>query len=108
MCQKARIIVHEPNLGNSAPSESSHGGTNTTRSMFRKAGGELDVMQIQRLLEKNPELGVVVSYQAPIASADKARAGGCDRARRSTLDAHVNSPKAPDALTPVAHLTHTH
>lgn len=65
VCQKARIIVHEPNLGNSAPSESSHGGTatgtGTSKSIFRKAGGELDIMQVQRLLEKNPDMGIVVS-----------------------------------------------
>jgi hypothetical protein len=31
--------------------------------MFRRAGGELDVMQVQRVLEKNPELEAVVSYE---------------------------------------------
>lgn len=29
--------------------------------MFRKPGGELDVMQVQRVLEKNAELELVVS-----------------------------------------------
>jgi hypothetical protein len=80
VCQKARIIVHEPNLANSAPSESSHGGTNTTRSMFRKPGGELDVMQVQRVLEKNAELELVVSCPNLVIWRRKLtiRDGGCD------------------------------
>jgi hypothetical protein len=33
--------------------------------MFRKPGGELDVMQVQRVLEKNAELELVVSSPNP-------------------------------------------
>lgn len=66
VCQKARIIVHEP--GSSvAPSESSGGRgprsdsgmTTTTALRARNAG--VDVMQIQRVLMRNPELANVVS-----------------------------------------------
>jgi hypothetical protein len=31
--------------------------------MFRRPGGDLDVMQVQRVLEKNAELELVVSFQ---------------------------------------------
>lgn len=73
MCQKARIIVHEP--GSSvAPSESSGGRprsesgmTTTTALRARNAG--VDVMQIQRVLMRNPELANVVSCRD--------RSGGC-------------------------------
>jgi hypothetical protein len=49
--------------------------------MFRKPGGELDVMQVQRVLEKNSELELVVSSPThPIIWRRKLtiRDGGCD------------------------------
>lgn len=85
MCQKARIVVHEPGT-TTAPSESSFGRgqpvsrgggrggyaasregsgggrsdvTGTTALRARNAG--VDVMQIQKVLEKNPDLADVVS-----------------------------------------------
>jgi hypothetical protein len=65
VCQKARIIVHEP-TGNTtiAPSESSAGNTNRSGRRERQGVGECDVMQVQRVLEKNPDLKSVVSQLA--------------------------------------------
>jgi hypothetical protein len=50
--------------------------------MFRKPGGELDVMQVQRVLEKNAELELVVSFphtSTPESRKLMKRDGGCDR-----------------------------
>lgn len=78
VCQKARIVVHDPtattaasesSFGRSvnrrpnhpvAPSRAGSSGTGTTDLRARNAG--VDVMQIQKVLEKNPELADVVSY----------------------------------------------
>jgi hypothetical protein len=47
--------------------------------MFRKPGGELDVMQVQRVLEKNAELELVVSCpDIVIWRKLMSRDGGCD------------------------------
>nr|XP_018267308.1 uncharacterized protein I303_01293 [Kwoniella dejecticola CBS 10117]OBR89466.1 hypothetical protein I303_01293 [Kwoniella dejecticola CBS 10117] len=56
VCQKARIIVHDPEASE-APSVSSAGRSDTTRS--RKTGFNIDVMQVQRLLQRNDELAEV-------------------------------------------------
>jgi hypothetical protein len=49
--------------------------------MFRKPGGELDVMQVQRVLEKNAELELVVSSPTLLIiwrTKLTIRDGGCD------------------------------
>jgi hypothetical protein len=55
--------------------------------MFRRPGGELDVMQVQRVLEKNKELELVVS-SLPLVPRDEKlmnRGGGCDRTNDQEL-----------------------
>jgi hypothetical protein len=76
VCQKARLIVNDPSAGTSfAPSESSFGNrdTNTRASQagYSRAGSGgqsatrgargLDVMQVQKIMARNPELADVVS-----------------------------------------------
>lgn len=39
--------------------------------MFRRPGGDLDVMQVQRVLEKNAELELVVSFLPRLLTANK-------------------------------------
>ena len=39
--------------------------------MFRRPGGDLDVMQVQRVLEKNAELELVVSFLPLVMTANK-------------------------------------
>jgi hypothetical protein len=55
--------------------------------MFRKPGGELDVMQVQRVLEKNAELELVVSSSSLAVRRRKLmkRDGGCNRPPRKNL-----------------------
>lgn len=68
MCQKARIIVHDPDRGTTvAPSESSAG--RTSRSKREPVGGNVDIMQVQRILERNPDLSDVVSDQMSLGPA---------------------------------------
>ncbi|RSH92939.1 hypothetical protein EHS25_008385 [Saitozyma podzolica] len=74
VCQKARLIVNDPNAGTSfAPSESSAGNrNNNTRASqagYSRAGSGgqsttrggrgLDVMQVQNIMARNPELADV-------------------------------------------------
>ena len=60
VCQKARIIVHDPDKGTTvAPSESS--ADQTGRSKREPLGGNVDIMQVQRILKRNPDLADVVS-----------------------------------------------
>jgi hypothetical protein len=56
VCQKARIIVHEPTGTTIAPSESSAGRSNRERAVL----GEIDAHQIQKVLSRNPDLSSVV------------------------------------------------
>jgi len=54
--------------------------------MFRKPGGELDAMQVQRVLEKNAELELVVSCPCLVVPRKlMSRDGGCDRPPRRSL-----------------------
>ncbi|OCF39530.1 hypothetical protein I317_06689 [Kwoniella heveanensis CBS 569] len=55
VCQKARIIVRDPRLDSAAPSESSAGRSAGTR----KTSFNIDIMQVQKILEKNDELAEV-------------------------------------------------
>ncbi|WVQ97314.1 hypothetical protein IAU59_004425 [Kwoniella sp. CBS 9459] len=56
VCQKARIIVRDPNISSVAPSESSAGRSGTGT---RRTGFNIDVMQVQKVLEKNDDLAEV-------------------------------------------------
>ncbi|WWD17893.1 hypothetical protein CI109_102338 [Kwoniella shandongensis] len=56
VCQKARIIVHEPGTS-VAPSESSAGKSGFASS--RKMGFNIDIMQVQKVLQRNEELSEV-------------------------------------------------
>lgn len=88
VCQKARIIVHEAGSSH-APSESSGGrgarsdAGRTTTTALRARNDNHDVLQIQRVLQRNPELADVVSWHLPEknATANVIRRGGC-RSRR--------------------------
>jgi hypothetical protein len=62
VCQKARIIVHDPERATTvAPSESSAGRKTVLSGKNFVPTGKIDVMQMQKILEKNPELSDVVS-----------------------------------------------
>ncbi|WRT64136.1 uncharacterized protein IL334_001065 [Kwoniella shivajii] len=56
VCQKARIIVHEPDVS-VAPSVSSAGRSVTRTS--KRGAFSFDIMQVQKVLEKNDELAEV-------------------------------------------------
>ncbi|WVR05874.1 hypothetical protein IAU60_002900 [Kwoniella sp. DSM 27419] len=56
VCQKARVVVHEPGTSQ-APSVSSTGKSGMNRS--RQTALSIDVMQIQKLLEKNGAMSEV-------------------------------------------------
>ncbi|KAK8865920.1 hypothetical protein IAR55_001068 [Kwoniella newhampshirensis] len=56
VCQKARIIVHEPGTS-VAPSESSAGRSGFASS--RRTGFNIDIMQVQKVLQRNEDLSEV-------------------------------------------------
>lgn len=61
-------MVHEQTGTSYAPSQSSAGktGAGTSADHKRKTVGDIDVMQVQKVLRRNPELADVVSQLADL------------------------------------------